>query len=552
MNRTAHYRFPSARWLPCLLLLLTSGVAAQEPEWLDQYQGPSSSANGNIGKGICVAPGGDLIATGQVSVDSNGGSDMPVLRISPAGERRWERLFHGGAFDMGYAVTADAQGNAYVAGESRTSNGNRFTVLSVDAAGQQRWVYHWAADTALMAGFDIIIAADGNIYATGVGRANPNREEAIVAVSLTTAGLERWRYAFDDPRNQSGVGWSIAADAQSNVYIAGRAGKDAAIVSLDASGGQRWIRRFHGSQGGIFADNTANEVIVGGDGHLYVAGKTDEIGQSRDLFAASLTTSGALRWSYRYTGTAGAADVGTSVAWGSEGNVYVGGKSVERNVGDAMIVIGLTSSGAERWRAYHAFSAGVNGVNSVGVNASGRVYACGWANNPSSRATSFGVLALTTSGEHRYAWQSAGFTGTADEIVIGPDGGAYAVGFVGREQGNTFLTVAAFDSREGYRLIVEATCPQGGAARVTWTGAPPNRTQGVVVGLRQGTTNIPSGPCVGTALGVAGSVRLVHTLNTGTGSGTLNARAGAGACGRWVQLVAVADPCATSNVARIE
>ncbi len=99
-----------------------------------------------------------------------------------------------------------------------------------------------------------------------------------------------------------------------------------------------------------------------------------------------------------------------------------------------------------------------------------------------------------------------------------------------------------------YTLRVTGRCP--GTVSVAWSNATPSRQQGIVFGNNQGTTTIPSGACQGTQLGLQGSVRLVNTVGTGNGSGSVNGQAGTGACGHYLQLVE-SGSCNTSNVARI-
>lgn len=100
----------------------------------------------------------------------------------------------------------------------------------------------------------------------------------------------------------------------------------------------------------------------------------------------------------------------------------------------------------------------------------------------------------------------------------------------------------------GYALRVGGECP--GRVTVDWAGATPNVQQGIVFGANEGNTMIPNGPCQGTMLGVAGSVRLVRTVSTGSGSGSTGGQAGTAACGHKLQLVE-AGSCNTSNVATI-
>lgn len=114
------------------------------------------------------------------------------------------------------------------------------------------------------------------------------------------------------------------------------------------------------------------------------------------------------------------------------------------------------------------------------------------------------------------------------------------------EAGIDAIEVLAIDCGGGsnYTLDVTGTCP--GTVTVAWSNADPNVQQGIVFGTRLGNTTIPGGVCQGTVLGIAGSVRLVQTVNSGSGSGSVNGQANSGACGGYLQLVQASN-CAISN-----
>jgi hypothetical protein len=99
----------------------------------------------------------------------------------------------------------------------------------------------------------------------------------------------------------------------------------------------------------------------------------------------------------------------------------------------------------------------------------------------------------------------------------------------------------------GYTLTVTGSCP--GTVNVAWSGATPNKQQGIVFASSTGNLVIPSGPCQGTQLGLsAQNIQLVNTIPTGNGAGNVNGQTNQGACSGHLQLVTVNTPCETSNV----
>lgn len=140
-----------------------------------------------------------------------------------------------------------------------------------------------------------------------------------------------------------------------------------------------------------------------------------------------------------------------------------------------------------------------------------------------------------------------GFSGNFDELRIG----SYQDAATRDTHNEGALNAFAIDDMQhgnagggGYTLDVTGPCP--GTVTVAWSGATPSVQQGIVYGDNLGTTVIPGGPCTGTSLGVQGNVRLIRTLGTGGGSGSVNGNAGSGACGHYLQLIE-AGSCNTSN-----
>lgn len=112
------------------------------------------------------------------------------------------------------------------------------------------------------------------------------------------------------------------------------------------------------------------------------------------------------------------------------------------------------------------------------------------------------------------------------------------------------ISFIGFGGGGGYTCTVTGSCP--GTVNVAWENATPNRQQGIVFASNTGSFSIPSGPCQGTVLGLGSrNLRLVNTVGTGNGSGSVNGQAGSGACGGYLQLVTVANPCVTSTVDQI-
>lgn len=424
--------------------------------WDHRYNGPGSMGNCDIGKGICIGSDGNIYCTGQASVDTSSGSDLVILSLNPDGTQRWSYLYDkANGFDMAYSITTDQMGNVYAAGDSATpGSGSDFTVASVDSAGNERWVYRYDGGAHGMdSAFDITVGLDGNIYAGGICTVDETHSYDMCVVSLAPDGTERWKHCYNGPANHGDTVWSVTAGQDGNIYVAGSAclnfWDDFVVAGFSPAGQLLWFYAYNGASN---SEDAARQVIQGGDGNIYAVGKSTQPGRSRDLAVISLTPAGQKRWVYLYDGPQSSHDVGLCLTWGQDGNLYVGGKTVEPG-GDAFSIVSLTASGAERWTYLPTWD-GYNGVWSIVTDKDSNVYAAGWMGekfnvHPYYRF-SMGLASLTSDGVERWRLIYADpdtETGLCDELVWDEDrGAACAVGMVNAPTGGVEFTVLCVDA----------------------------------------------------------------------------------------------------------
>jgi hypothetical protein len=231
-------------------------------------------------------------------------------------------------------------------------------------------------------GYDVAVAADGTVYATGQFASSVT----IGSTTLTSKGLDdvyvaafdpdltpRWAKSFGSFSSDRGQG--IAVDLAGRVYVCGLfgntptfAGKtmvskgsfDMFLVSYEADGTERWSR----TAGGTNMD-LAYDLAVEPSGNIlltgYYEGAVDfGVGPltafgSRDIFVAKYDANGALAWSKGW-GSA-QLDTGLGIATNAQGHVVVTG-----SLGDAVdfgtgpigaaggsFLIKLDSGGTDLW-----------------------------------------------------------------------------------------------------------------------------------------------------------------------------------------------------------
>jgi hypothetical protein len=275
---------------------------------------------------------------------TNGG--FIVVSVNPSGGERWVYRYTnpGGSGDEAQSVVAGADGNIYAAGLSTDSGaGIDFTVVSLTSGGAERWVYRYNGPAnSIDVANSLIAGSDGNVYAAGT---STGTGYDFTVISLTASGSERWVYRYNGPGNSSDGAYSLVRGADGNVYAAGvstgsEGFDDFTVVSLTSGGAERWVYRYNGP--GNYVDE-ASSLVVGADGNIYAAGPTTGSGANYDFTAISLTSGGAERWVYRYDGPGNSDDFANSLVAGPDGNIYAAGSSTGSDSTYDFTVISLTS-----------------------------------------------------------------------------------------------------------------------------------------------------------------------------------------------------------------
>ncbi len=284
----------------------------------------------DVGNAIAVDAAGNAYITGRAYTSDafplkagpdltiNGANDAFVLKLNPLGTALLYAGFIGGSgTDIGHGIAVDQEGNAYVAGNTWSSeetfpatvgpdlthNGeNDAFVAKVNPSGTALVFAGYVGGATWDRAEAIALDSDGNVYLTGstdsteatfpvkVGpdpTANGDRDAFIAKVRADGTGLVYAGYiggaAWD-------IGYGVAVDAGGNAYVTGQAlsteatfpvkvgpdltladpDGDAFIAKVDAGGAGL---TYCGYIGGAAAD-IGNGIAVDASGSAYVAGRT--------------------------------------------------------------------------------------------------------------------------------------------------------------------------------------------------------------------------------------------------------------------------------------
>jgi hypothetical protein len=252
--------------------------------WAKKLGGGSKSDKG-LGvtiSGTSIYVTGKFEGTGNfagTTLSSAGGKEMFIAKYTTAGAFVWAKKAGGSGDDEGYAICADASGNIYVTGYfSKTANfggvwltskGDKDIYLAkYNSSGSIIWAKR-AGGSASDYGMGIRVDNSNRIFLTGGCRlksvfgtytitASGGNADIFVA-QYDNSGNPKWVKKAGGKYND--YGRALALDAQSNIYITGNYGFNAAFgsytlngvdsaeiyfASYDAAGNFRWALKAGG------------------------------------------------------------------------------------------------------------------------------------------------------------------------------------------------------------------------------------------------------------------------------------------------------------------
>jgi hypothetical protein len=253
--------------------------------WQRLYGGVGTEGNPNI---VQVPDGGYIVGgytnssvSGDVTGTGKGSNDWWILKLDPAGNKLWDKLYGGTGGDAIYAITPTAEGGVVVAGSSSSpvntgdvtggsatftddnmwllkldANGNKLfsTLYSGSGAGTDRiFSIKQAPDGGyVLAG--LIAAPGGNVTA---GPARGSFDYAILKLNSTGGITWQKRYGGSGIDIASSINFTAdggyiiggysASPVSGDVTIAPKGGNDMWILKLNSAGAITWQKRFGGS-----------------------------------------------------------------------------------------------------------------------------------------------------------------------------------------------------------------------------------------------------------------------------------------------------------------
>jgi hypothetical protein len=362
------------------------------------YCGYIGGSGEDVGYGIAVDSSGNAYVTGYtlsteatfpvtVGPDltyNGGGGDAFVAKVNAAGTALVYCGYIGGNNDdFGYGIAVDSSGNAYVTGQTLstqatfpvtvgpdlTANGDSDAfVAKVNAAGTALVYCGYIGGSGFDIGRGIAVDSSGSAYVTGSTASTEATFPVAVGPDLTYNGGSGSGDAFVAKVNAAGtalvycgyiggnndeIGYGIAVDSSGNAYVTGQTlsteatfpvtvgpdltangDSDAFVAKVNAAGTALVYCGYIGGSGfdigrGIAVDSSGNAYVTGSTASTEATfpvalGPDLTFSGARDAFVAKVSAAGT---ALVYCGYIGGSDdeIGTGIAVNSLGNAYVTG-----------------------------------------------------------------------------------------------------------------------------------------------------------------------------------------------------------------------------------
>ncbi|MGN6568031.1 MAG: SBBP repeat-containing protein [Flavipsychrobacter sp.] len=311
--------------------------------WATYFGGSSSDQ----GEAIAIDPSGKIYVAGNTASSSGisttgayqttfgGGSffggDAFLAKFNSGDTLLWSTYYGGMSNDYGYAVTCNANGDVYLAGNTNstglrvmyTTNGydtsfngtSDIFIAKFRSNGNRVWSTFYGGSSADQAQ-RLVTDKWGNVYATGYTYSNSgiatsgayqtsvsggSLPESAFLVKFDSTSHLKWGTYYG---NNSSLGYGLLTDTLGNIYLSG------------------------------YTSSTANIASAGSYQSTYAG--------ANDLFLAKFDTSGARKWGTYYGGTAAEGTTG-GLAFDNWGNVIMTGNT-QSSTGIATSINGAAQS----------------------------------------------------------------------------------------------------------------------------------------------------------------------------------------------------------------
>ena len=192
--------------------------------WVARYNGPENSDD--VATSLAVDAAGNVYVTGWSHSSGNMDMDYATIKYdATTGAQLWTARYNGpeGNNDEAHALAVDATGNVYVTGWSPgIDTGHDYATIKYDATtGAQLWVTRYDYENSGDSAHALAVDADGNIYVTGESRGSDGLSDYATIKYDANTGAQLWIARYDEGHEDWAQALALAVDGVGNVYVTG-------------------------------------------------------------------------------------------------------------------------------------------------------------------------------------------------------------------------------------------------------------------------------------------------------------------------------------------
>lgn len=260
----------------------------------------------------------------------------------------------------------------------------------------------------------------------------------ILASTVSAQVTQEWVKRTTSTGNFNDYARAVTYDAAGNVYVTGTGNGDFMTMKYSPAGVVIWNKTYNGPDDD--ADD-ANAICVDAAGNVYVTGRSFGNGSGTDFATIKYDPSGNQLWLQRFNGSNNDDDAGLSIAVDASGNVYAGGWAGVSGNGIDFAVVKYSPTGSQLWvKYYNGPEDGNDFLTAMKIDGSGNIYATGKSRGVSN--DDYATVKFNPAGTLQWSvrYQSSG----ADEpsaIFVDASSNVYVTGFGTGTDGRDFVTI---------------------------------------------------------------------------------------------------------------
>ena len=265
-------------------------------------------------------------------VAGTSGRNLALVKYDSSGKVRWKRtykpLHYTRAIDPD--VEVDRWGNVYVAAYARYVRDRHILIVKYSPAGHRKWakIYrlNWADEPVALE-----VGNRGNFYVSGTKRKKTGALEHVIA-KYNRRGQRKWARRIKRDKNEDSLFWFLPEelffmklDLAENIYITIPKKKNYTTIKYGRGGNRKWVRHYNGPTDSF---DIPMDMEVDGNGNVWVTGFNDQtVGNSPlpsfGVATIKYDTNGNRSWVSYYLDKPGVFTMAGPSALDKDGNLFI-------------------------------------------------------------------------------------------------------------------------------------------------------------------------------------------------------------------------------------